>query len=253
MKLDYVLTATNNNSNYIDFVPNFIKAWKKLYPQVKPLVIVINNSIPENLKEYKDNLVLFEPIPNVSTAFTSQYIRMLYPAILDCPGGVLITDMDMLPMNRSYYTKNIEQFSDNKFIYMRNVLMDEYKQIAMCYNVATPKTWANIFNIHSLQDIIERLTDKFNSITYVDGWNKAGWCTDQIDLYKYIMDWHSKTGDFIYLNDNTTGYQRLDRLLFNTLNPPLAYAIKNGVFSDYHCLRPYNYYKQINDLIVDLL
>ena len=34
MKLDSVLTAVNVNPIYIDFIPIFIKTWKKLYPTV---------------------------------------------------------------------------------------------------------------------------------------------------------------------------------------------------------------------------
>jgi hypothetical protein len=31
----------------------------------------------------------------------------------------MITDMDMLPMNRTYYTENIKSYNNNKFIYYR--------------------------------------------------------------------------------------------------------------------------------------
>ena len=41
-----------------------------------------------------------KPIENISTSFISQYIRILYPAILNYKSGILITDIDMLPMNR---------------------------------------------------------------------------------------------------------------------------------------------------------
>ena len=51
-----------------------------------------------------------------STSFISQYIRLLYPAILNSEGGVLITDMDMLPMNSDYYIKSIEDINNDKFI-----------------------------------------------------------------------------------------------------------------------------------------
>ena len=55
----------------------------------------------------KNNIIIFEPIKNILTSFTSQFIRLLYPCILNYKNGVLITDMDMLPMNNTYYTENI--------------------------------------------------------------------------------------------------------------------------------------------------
>jgi hypothetical protein len=44
MKISNILTAVNNNSLYIDFIPNFIKHWKFLFPEAKI------NIIPENVK-----------------------------------------------------------------------------------------------------------------------------------------------------------------------------------------------------------
>ena len=37
--------------------------------------------------------------------------------------AILITDIDMIPMNSTYYTKNIENINNDKFIYYRDVLM----------------------------------------------------------------------------------------------------------------------------------
>ena len=67
------------------------------------------NYIPEKFLEYKDNIILFNTIPNVSTSFISQYIRILYPCILNYENGIMITDIDMLPMNRTYYTEHVER------------------------------------------------------------------------------------------------------------------------------------------------
>ena len=46
MKLDCVLTAVNEKKMYIDFIPLFIKSWKKLYPSVDVKIILIANKIP---------------------------------------------------------------------------------------------------------------------------------------------------------------------------------------------------------------
>jgi hypothetical protein len=62
-------------------------------------------------------------------------------------------------MNRTYYTENIRPYDNNKFIYLRDNVCFEYKQIAMCYNVATPSIWRDIFNIHSIDDIRATIKD----------------------------------------------------------------------------------------------
>ena len=122
MKLDCILTACNTNELYIDFIPIFIKSWTKLYPNVDIKIVLINDIIPTKFEEFKTNIILFNPIPTISTGFISQYIRLLYPCILNqYENGIMITDMDMIPMNKTYYTKNIENIDNNKFIYLRDV------------------------------------------------------------------------------------------------------------------------------------
>lgn len=251
MKLDCVITSVNNNNLYIDFIPIFIKTWNKLYPTIDVKIILINEEIPSHIKKYKSNIILFEPLPNISCSFISQYIRMLYPAILDYKNGVMITDMDILPMNRKYYTENIKNIENNKFVYMRNVLLN-VKEIAMCYNVATPNIWSSIFNITSLQSIKERLITVYEQNQYDGMPGGTGWNLDQLHLYKNVHNWHKQTGNFVILNDSSTGYYRLDRAKF-LFNQTTINNIKHGKYSDYHCLRPYSQYEGINETIYELL
>jgi hypothetical protein len=253
MKLDCVLTAVNENLLYVEFIPIFVNTWKKLYPNVDVKIILVANKIPEEYIEYKENIILFEPIENILTSFTSQYIRLLYPCILNYENGIMITDMDMLPMNKTYYTKNIELYDNNKFIYMRENVCFQYKEIAMCYNVASPKIWKEIFDINSLQDIIGRLKNVFKNNIIKEGHGNTGWSIDQRDLYKKVFDWNAKTNNFICLKESDTGFKRLDRTSHLNINDDLTKKISTGFFSDYHCCRPMSEYSQINFLIYNLL
>lgn len=252
MKLDCVITSCNDNPMYMNFIPLFIQTWKKLYNDVDIKIIFISTSLPTFLQPYSDYIVMFEPL-NISTAFTSQYIRLLYPCITHYENGVMITDIDMLPMNNKYYSDNIKLYDNSKFIYLRNVLL-ESKQIAMCYNVATPCTWRSIFNINNIDDIKSQLIERFNSIIFSEGAGNNGWFTDQIDLYDKVYAWNKNTNNLIILNDRNTGYNRLDRIHIRLpLTPNIINNIKNHVYSDYHCLRPYDKYKHINDEIFNYL
>ena len=204
MKLDCVFTAVNENRLYLDFVPIFIKTWQKLYPNVHIKIALIAKYIPEDLIPYKNNIILFNPIENVLTSFTSQFIRLLYPGILDYKNGVLITDIDILPMNSSYYTENIIEFDKNKFIYYRDKVCFEYKQIAMCYNIATPKIWKDIFGVNSIIDIVNIIKNTFTNNVIKEGHNNTGWSIDQITLYNKIMEWNKRTNNLICLNEKET-------------------------------------------------
>jgi hypothetical protein len=164
----------------------------------------------------------------------------------------MITDMDILPMNRTYYTENIRPYDNNKFIYLRDNVCFEYKQIAMCYNVATPSVWRDIFNIHSIDDIRATIKDLALSHGVHEERRHEWWGVDQQLLYKKVMEWTKTTQNFVCLKETTTGFRRLDRGTF-VLNETTRANIKNGVFSDYHCFRPMCQYQNINNEIYERL
>ena len=247
MKLSCILTAVNENSLYSDFIPLFIHTWKKLYPNVDIKIIFIINEIPKHLEIYESFFIIFKPLSNISTSFIAQYIRLLYPALLEYDGGILISDIDNIPMNRTYFTKNIETFTNNKWISLRDWKYNN--MTSMCWHVAHNSLWKEVFNIHSLNDIKLRIINKYKEINYL----KNGWFTDQKDLYKYLEKWPKKKQDYIELKDKDTGYNRLCRLKINVNDKRLIHNIKNGIYSDYHCLRPMKTYQKINQDIFNLL
>lgn len=282
MKLDCVLTAVNDNPLYIEFIPIFIKTWNKLYPGVDVKIILISKNIPDEYMQYKDNIILFEPIDNVLTSFTSQLIRLLYPCILNYENGVMITDMDILPMNKTYYTEYIKDIDNSKFVYYRGHICGEDKQLAMCYNVCTPNVWKDIFNIHSVEDIKILIQSISNSNIIREGHGNIGWDIDQRFLYLKVMEWKNNPNNVVFLFDKDTKYCRLSRHDFtmskinnvilnnmvflveginatklvddtNAAKKDIKNAISKGCFSDYHCYRPMSMYTDINNEIYNLL
>ena len=251
MKLDCILTAVNEKPLYLDFVPIFIKIWNKLYPEVDVKIILIAKDMPNELLIYKQNIILFKPIENIKTSFISQYIRLLYPSILEYKNGVMITDIDNVPMNRSFFTKNIESISDNKWINLRNWQEDE--QICMMWQVATPKIWKDVFKINNLKQIKENIISINSLISYDDIPGNESWFTDQLVLYEKVMKWNKITNNYICLNDKDTGFNRLGRNTFKINDKNIKNNIKNGVYSDYHCYRPMSKYSKINYEIYNLL
>jgi GT2 family glycosyltransferase len=132
----------------------------------------------------------------------------------------MITDMDMLPMNRSYYTENIKSFDNSKFIYLRENICFEYNQLAMCYNVAVPKIWSEIFEINSLEDIKNRIKTIGRHVE---------WCTDQLVLYKRVMAWNNKTNNLICLKENTDIPYRLILIDDKSTDPKINLFLKAQV------------------------
>ena len=182
MKIDCILTACNLNPKYLQFIEYFIRAWRIVLDNIDIKIILISNKIPDFLIHLQKHIILFSPIPNVSDIFISQYIRLLYPSILKYFNGVLITDIDMIPMNKNYYTNNICYSPNNSFICYRDELIEEYSQISMCYCIANSNTWGELFGITNIEDIIQTLINNYDE----------DWCRDQIDLYTHVKQFKQK-------------------------------------------------------------
>lgn len=241
MKVGTVLTASDLNPLYVDFIPNFIKAWSKLFPEIDIVIVLVANEIPEFLLPYSKCIRICHPLPGINTPFQAQCIRLIYPQFIERNEGVLITDMDMLPMNRFYYENAIKNISDDTFVSYRNCLLPQ--EIPICYNIAVPNIWKKMFEGGSLES--------WYVGTNSDGIHGGvGWSTDQLVLIKKFNEYPGKK---IILNDSITKYSRLDRIQSNQFSNKagLRINIASGIYSDYHCIRPYSSNKEINDFIVE--
>jgi hypothetical protein len=246
MKIGTIVTATDLNPQYYEFVPNFVKAWKAVIPEADVRIVLVADSIPEALMPWSAQLVLSKPIPGVLTAFHAQCIRLLYPREVARDEGVLITDMDMLPGNRKYYVESIRCVQNDGFVVYRDVCFPG--EIAMCYNVAHPSTWASMFGSEPTEAVLRSWCPADCDGTH----GGVGWGTDQIKFKQIFDAWG---GHKVAMNDTITKFFRLDRDHPHnfTNRTQLRTAILAGYICDYHCLRPYSAHKDINDFIVSCL
>jgi hypothetical protein len=187
MKLTTVFSAVNNNPAYYRFIPKQIIFWKKF--NINFICVFIGESLPNELKEYKNHIILWSKNLDLNTSYVGQNMRIFYPALLDLPDDelVMITDMDMLPTNDRYYTFDLDKYTIDDFIYYRHI---SNKEIIMCYNAAHPKTWGKVFNIKSEQDVENNLYSNYNK-DYNGIPGSIGWYTDQEILYKNLINYPS--------------------------------------------------------------
>jgi hypothetical protein len=182
MKLTTVLGSTNENPSYYRFIPKQILFWSKF--KIKFIAIFIGESIPDELLNYNENIILWNKNSNLNSAFVAQNIRMYYPSLLNLSDDeyVMITDMDMLPCNDKYFKEDLYKFNKEDFIYYRNI---DNLQIYMCYNAAHPSLWSKLFNINNETDIVNSLNNtydlKYNGIP-----GDHGWSIDQEIMYKKL-------------------------------------------------------------------
>jgi hypothetical protein len=241
MKLGTVVTASDLNPTYSEYIPAFIETWTSLVPEADIRIILVADAIPEALLPYSKHIHLMHPLPGVSSAFQAQCIRLLYPRSITRDEGV-ITDMDMLPLCRRYYVDSIKDVSDDAFVIYRDGVL--HNQIPMCYCVAHPSTWQSIFGAVHAEELIQSWWKP--DYTGIPG--QKGWFTDQIFLYNSVMSW---PGRIVRFKDYQLRFRRLDRSQRLMANIERACAdIRSGLYVDYHGLRPYNAHRAINDAVV---
>jgi hypothetical protein len=249
MKLGTIVTACDSNPLYSDFIPSFIQCWSHLVPEADIHILYIAESLPPSLAPYSQYIRLLQPLPGMHTAFQAQCIRLLYPREVTRDEGVLITDMDMLPMNRSYYVDSIRGISDSAFVVYRDVCLPS--EISMCYNVAHPATWRSLFGNTPTGTLLQ---EWYGPTGYDGTHGGTGWNTDQLILVRAFNEW---TGPKIILNDQITKFARLDRAMPMDLWERERHRIRSlllqGYFADYHCLRPYKEFRELNDWVVSCL
>lgn len=246
MKLGSIVSAVNLNPHYMSFVPQFIRAWTTLFPQLDILVIVVADEMPEEFLPYAKYLRLFPMPSEVSSVLAAQCIRLLWPRTLDTKDAVLITDIDMIPMNREYYVNNIKNVSNDTVVVYRHGLPEE---LYMCYVAAAPAVWRGMFGDDPAEEILTRWHSEANV------WNK-----DQIELTKAFNTW---TGPKTIYTDRETGFRRLCRsyaeLPLSTIERQLIedrkrveFLTRMGFFADYHML-PNSDYQKFNDFVLDCI
>ena len=97
MRLTTVLGSTNNNPEYYMFIPKQIIFWNKF--NIRFIAIFVGDKIPNELINYKDNIILWSKNLDLNSSYIGQNLRMYYSALINLPEDeiVMITDMYMLP------------------------------------------------------------------------------------------------------------------------------------------------------------
>lgn len=250
MKIGTALVSSDLNPRYLDFFPLVHEVWNKLIG-IRCVLALVAHEVPDDLSDWRDDIILFPPIPDVNDSLQSQCIRLLAPQLFAGPEAVLISDIDMLPMCKNYFVDNVASASDDAFVvYRSDAIEDRFKEIAMCYNAASPETWGRITQhvvrgVSDAQDIVKHWA---STVSYSGTHGGQGWTTDQLLLYKFV----GNPGDVevMKLTDKATGFRRLDRSQMRwRANSAQIAAARRHEYSDYHMLRPMAKYRDANNEI----
>lgn len=218
MKLTKAILSSDNNPKYLDFWPYVSKAWKDLIG-IEPILFFIGPKEKVNDLQKHGTVIHVEESPLWDIVNQSQSVR-LWGATRFPNEGVIISDMDMLPISRNYFLGSVENIPEDFFVsYTSDVLnFGFYKrvpQFPMCYLAGRGSTFSQILGVDSScewEKLMESMKD-----------SRIGYGTDQRYFYSKYLDWEGKFNRYIGLERGWIGGKiatnRLDKISW----PPDAY------------------------------
>jgi len=236
MIIDYVVISADDNPMYLDFYPIVAKRWNEI--GIKVIMLHLSSEDSEEVNEYG----IYRKIKkndNISSGLQSQVAR-LYASVLYPEYNLLMSDIDMLPVNKDYFIDGASDINlDEIFIYSGQPYSD-VPFFPMCYILARGLVLSEALGIKSMtfNTYIELLMNKYNN----------AWNTDENFMYDQIIKWSgfsqkviiAKDRNFSRRIDRGNWYYQLDKL-------------KNGYYIDSHLLRPYSQNREkIDTLIKDI-
>ena len=251
MKLGCCLLASDLSPDYLDFFPLVQKAWREIVG-VDVRMVLIAQDLPRHLRQFEAAIRLFRPVPGLHTAFQAQCVRLLFPALLhdECWDAVLLSDMDILPLSRRYFTQPLENLGADKFVMYRAGVL--HGQVPIGYNAALASTWWQIFPaIRDETDVAQVLGAWWAEGRDYGIRKGAGWFTDQDKLYTHLNAWEAAAGKgrLMRLADGKTGLCRLDRSRPEEFRRNLArqsHLLRAGYFADFHMMQPPSEHEALN-------
>ena len=235
LELTRVILATNNNPMYIEFWPVVAPIWQAM--GLRPTLALISD---ENcmIDTSIGDVIRFDPIPGISEALQAQTVRLLLPALF--PDDVcIISDIDMLPISKSYFVDYAKPCPEDTFLVYRDTAWGPHaKRYAMCYFAAKGSLFQSIFSLKTYKEI-RPIIEEWNTLG-------LGWDTDEKVLYKIIQEWEKNGGHVMRLGHSVMG--RIDR---SSWSIPEALDVRGYI--DCHCPRPYSEYQDSIDYIVEAI
>lgn len=241
MKINYAIMGSNQNPMYLDYWPIISKIWKEIF-DIVPVLGLICDEDSNFIRDEYGLIKKFKEIKGIDSGLQSQIIRLYLTKELN--GNIIISDIDMAPLSKSYFIDQVKFFDETKIYVMSsdNAECNNNKEIPMCYNVSNSKIFSNMLE---LDDTWLEFANKLNSLNF-------GWTTDQNYLWLKIQKLiQTNPNDVVLLKRGWSigAEKRIDRLWWS-YDPNL---VTKGYYIDSHLLRPYNQNKEEIDKLIKLL
>lgn len=239
MNIDYVILGSDENPYYYDFWPIVSKVWKEIF-NITPVLGLICDEDSDFIDTEYGIIKKFKKTENVDIGLQSQIVRLFLPKFLK--GNCLISDIDMIPLSKQYFTESSSGITNNNLIIYSsdNPECLSEKMYPMCYFAANSEVFLKIFDL-------DLNWEQF--CLYLRNRNES-WYTDQKYLYEKTNNFCRKN-DCIFLNRGWSGmaHRRIDRASWGYDRS----IVSEGYYIDCHSLRPFKTFKKEIEELIELL
>ena len=173
MKITKVILVCDDNPHYYQFANDVYDIWK-YYIKIEPHLFILTNDKTKINMDFGDRMVQYiNPVKNIPTEFQSKVIRLLLPSLFE-KDITIITDIDMIPLNRKFFKSYLKYLNDDFFVrYFQNY--------QMCYNCASGEIWKRMFNINSITEIKTKILEWYKE-------HNGSRTADQFILHKHLQE-----------------------------------------------------------------
>jgi len=243
VKIQRAVMATDANSEYYQFWPVVAKRWSTW--GITPTLAVVSDE-KLDIDESLGDVIYRSPIPEVSTAQQAQIIRLFLAANFE-DDICLISDIDMLPLRKEYFTDSVAPYDDMNFVvYSSDAYLPNdpaYPAYPMCYLASQGENF---------KEIIDGDLENFNDVVVTWIQEGFGWHTDERVFFQKLQKWEALNNLMVTLrrgfnmSSDPAVIARIDRSWNSFYNEDM---IKQRYYIDYHMPRPYEAYKDQIDTI----
>jgi hypothetical protein len=146
MRLSCALLASYDTPKTSEMWPIVKKAWWEIVG-IPCIIVYIADTVPEGLRN-DPAVIHFKPIKGMPHSLQAQEVCQMYPALLKGDGGILITDIDSIPVSSSEQVINVINYTT---------------QAPIVCAVSPPSAWARMYGIQTIEDIYSKLTKIINT------------------------------------------------------------------------------------------
>jgi len=232
-KIDFVVISSDDNPLYKDFYSIVAKQWYKLGYKTYYVNITNENSFIEN--EY-GIVHKIKSLESVSTGFQSQVVRLFVSNLVN-DKNLLMSDIDMLPINKDYFENIAEELQPDKIILYSGQPYGDVPYYPMCYVLGNSNLLKHKLGIENMS------FDEYCS--FLCQFYGIKWNTDEHFMYDKL----NKYSENLIIKRNRNFKNRIDRGSWFYDSKKL----EKNYYIDSHLLRPYSEYQsQINKLLKEI-